>query len=80
MTEAKIADTCTTISNGAFNGCALIAVYIPKSVTVIGNSFEYCSKITDVYYEGTEEEWNKVSLDSWNYFILQATKHYNCEM
>lgn len=79
MTEAKIADTCTTISNGAFNGCALIAVYVPKSVTVIGNSFEYCSKITDVYYAGTEEEWEKVSVDSWNYYILQATKHYNSQ-
>ncbi|MCM1228152.1 MAG: dockerin type I repeat-containing protein [Clostridium sp.] len=36
-------------------------VYIPKSVTEIGEGvFERCDALTEVYYEGSEAEWNEL--------------------
>jgi hypothetical protein len=37
-------------------------------------------KFTDVYYSGTEEEWNKICMDRTNYSLLDATIHFEyCE-
>ena len=52
------------IPEGAFAGCvSLEHITIPKNVTVIGkDTFKDCDKLTDVYYEGTKEEWDKIRI------------------
>lgn len=64
-----------------FEGCAdLKAVFIPSSVTLIGNTtFWNCTSLTDIYYEGSQEDWAAIyypikSPDEYN----NATIHYNC--
>lgn len=36
-----------------------------------------CSSLKDVYYTGTEEEWNNISIESGNDYLKNATIHYN---
>ena len=46
--------------NAAFYGCiSLTSFVIPDGVTYIGEyAFAWCERLTDIYYTGTEEEWN----------------------
>ena len=51
------------IGADAFSCCyALKSIVIPKSVTSIGSDAFTSSGLTDVYYPGTEDEWNKISI------------------
>lgn len=69
----------TTIEIYAFSDCTnLTSVTIPNSVTTIGHSaFWCCSNLKDVYYSGTETQWNNISIDVYNDDLINATIHYN---
>ena len=56
----------TSIGNFAFSGCSgLTGIEIPSSVTSIRNfAFWFCSGLKDVYYTGTQEQWNAISFGS----------------
>ena len=79
LTSITIPDSVTTIGNEAFYGCSnLTGVVIPDSVTTIGNeAFWACSKLADVYFGGTEEQRNQISVADGNDPLLNATIHYN---
>ena len=72
-------DKVIGIDSSAFAGEALTSVSFPNTIEEIGRrAFNNCSSLTDVYYDGTEEEWNnKVSISSGNDAIVNATKHFN---
>ncbi|MBQ8575936.1 MAG: leucine-rich repeat domain-containing protein, partial [Clostridia bacterium] len=58
----------------------LKTVTIPNTVKVISTgAFNGCSGITDVYYEGTQEMWDKLTVDSINSDLLNATIHFGNE-
>ena len=78
-TEYTIPNSVTTIGDWAFSDCSgLISVTIPNSVTTIGEgAFYCCSGLNDVYYSGSEEQWEKISVASDNYYLLYAEIHYN---
>lgn len=58
LTSVSIPTGVTSITFNVFAGSGLKTVTIPKSVTSIeGNSFSSCA-ITDVYFMGTQAEWN----------------------
>lgn len=57
---------------------SLISVTIPNSVTSIGyGAFEGCSKLKEVNYKGTEEQWNKIEIGVENAYLINANRNYN---
>ncbi|MBR0360592.1 MAG: leucine-rich repeat domain-containing protein, partial [Clostridia bacterium] len=63
LVSITIPDGVTSISYGAFHGCSSLArITIPVSVTSIGDTaFFYCKNPT-VYYPGTPEQWEKITI------------------
>lgn len=56
-------------------------VYIPRTVTSIGESAFYgCSRLGSILYEGSESEWNKISISTYqNDPLKDASKTYNAD-
>lgn len=61
-----------------FNCCNSIkTVSIPKSVKEIGPyAFNACDSITEVFYEGTKEEWERITIGENNSAIINAHKTF----
>ncbi|MCI7494108.1 MAG: leucine-rich repeat protein [Ruminococcus sp.] len=70
----------TNIGDRAFQYCEnLENIIIPDSVTSIGEyTFSNCDNLTDIYYNGTETEWNQISMDT-STVPSSVTIHYNSE-
>lgn len=69
----------TGLNKGAFSGCTkLTSIVIPNSVTSIDfAAFSACSGLKTVFYAGTKEQWEIVSIGSHNYYLTSATKVFN---
>ena len=53
-------------------------MYIPKSLNTIESSaFSGCNNIAEVYYEGTQDEWDLVRVGSDNGTLASAPVYYN---
>ena len=76
FTEISIPDGVTSIGVGAFNSSSLTSVIIPKSVKFIDVAAFACD-LTDVYYTGTEAEWNKIVIKEDGNHFADAKIHYN---
>ena len=79
LTNVTIGNSVTNIGNYAFYGCeSLTSVIIGNSVTSIGDSaFSNCSELTDVYYYGTQAQWNSISIGLNNEWLTNAKIHFN---
>ena len=79
LTSITIPDGVTSIGDNTFTFCSsLTSITIPDSVTSIGQqAFDACSSLTDVYYTGTQEQWNAITIGYYNTYLTNATKHYN---
>lgn len=68
LTSIVIPDGVTSIGWRAFYGCtALKSIVMPNTVTSIGSSaFSGCTALSKVYYEGTAEDWVKISINTEN--------------
>lgn len=79
LTEIVIPAGVTSIGDGAFRGCVnLKKIVIPVSVTKIGAGafHNFWSVKQDVYYTGTQEQWNCIQIGDNNDFTM-TTIHYN---
>lgn len=82
-----IPDSAKIIVWSAFLNCKnLKKVIIGSNLTVIEwDAFASCKSLTDVYYEGSKEDWDKIwnnensSVDG-NQSLLNANIHYNQEL
>nr|MCR5776603.1 leucine-rich repeat domain-containing protein [Lachnospiraceae bacterium] len=67
-----------------FTGCRnLKRIYIPKTVEeVYFSSFDAhdVPSLTDVYYQGSEEEFNKIKIGKENEMFDKAAKHFNASL
>ena len=72
-----IGDGVTGIGVAAFCGCTgLTSIKIPESMTNIGYmAFWGCTSLADVYYGGTERQWNAITIYEGNDRLLQANRH-----
>lgn len=80
LTDVTILPGVTSIEETAFIGCrSLSNVTIPDSVTQIGESaFDGArGNISNVYYSGSEEQWNAINMGAFNYRLTNATMYYN---
>ena len=79
LTSITIPDSVTSIGNWAFYNCtSLTSVTIPNSVTSIADrAFYNCTSLKDVYYTGSQSDWNKINIGSNNQCLTNATIHYN---
>lgn len=69
----------TAIQSNSFKFSeGLRSIYIPKNITKIGASaFLGCTTLTNVMYEGTEEEWNSIEILEGNECLTSATITYS---
>ena len=69
----------TSIDDSAFSNCnSLESIIISNSVKYIGEyAFYGCSSLTNVYYTGTEEQWQAITIEFGNNQFISATIHYN---
>lgn len=71
---------CTPYDNGS-GGLTILSMVNGCPVTEIcENAFVDCSKLTDVYYDGNEDEWNSLTIGNGNEYLLNANIHYNSIM
>ena len=77
LTSVTIGSSATTIGHYAFNRCTgLTSIKIPESMTNIGYmAFSGCTSLADVYYGGTERQWNAITIYDGNDRLLQANRH-----
>ncbi len=75
-TEIPADGTVTSIGANAFCGNNLTEINIPKTITSIGRNAFGNSKLLDVYYEGTEAEWNEMQINEYA-FVYNAVIHFN---
>lgn len=80
LTEVSISDSITSIGFTAFLGCSnLKTVRLGKGITKIDTyAFSTCTKIKDVYYAGSEEDWNKIEFADGNDHLKNAMIHFDC--
>lgn len=74
LTETTISNRITIIDELVFSECAnLESITIPESVTKIGEmAFFGCASLKTVYYSGTEDNWNSITIESSNDELLYA--------
>lgn len=79
LESITIPDGVTSIGDGAFENCnSLTSVTIPNSVTSIDSwAFYRCHALSNIYYSGSQEQWEKISINSGNDCLTNATIHYN---
>ena len=85
LTSITIPEGVTSIGDYAFYGCeSLTSITMPTSVVSIGDAafFSFYSFFMnysnwDVYYAGTEEQWNAIMIGDNNAALLNAKIHFN---
>ena len=56
--EISITKKVISIADGAFDRCSVRSITLPDSIVSIGrDAFYNCSSLTEIYYIGTEEQW-----------------------
>lgn len=79
LTNISIPDSVTSISSVTFDDCShLTKIIIPASVTSIErDAFHGCDSLTDVYYGGSQSEWNQIYIIDGNECLTNANIHFN---
>lgn len=79
LTSVKIPDSVTTLEKFGFSYCKnLVSIDLPSTVTDINESaFSGCDSLIDVYYSGTEEQWDAIEIGADNESLATATVHFN---
>lgn len=81
LKSVTIPDSVTTIGRSAFYKCSsLESLIIGSGVTTIGDGvIYYYSPFTSLYYSGTAEEWDKITIGDNNSKLTDAARYYYSE-
>ncbi len=79
ITSVLLPEKVDSVSHGAFARCKnLTSITIHESLGYLGvGAFRECFSLSDVYYTGTEEKWNKITFNPDNDCLTSATIYYN---
>ena len=79
LEEIIIPSKIEVLEWGTFSECvSLKSITLPKSLKTIRSEVFYgCSSLYEVYYEGSEEEWNNVVIEALNNPLQNAKIYYN---
>ena len=79
LTSIALPKGLTSIGSCAFSNCSsLTSVTIPDSTTNINyDAFDKCTNLQDVYYAGSQSDWDNITIDIGNYYLLHAAFHFN---
>ena len=81
LEEIVLPQGVTRIGEGAFIRCkALTSVTIPDGVTVIEKNAFANTSLTDVYYGGSQENWDSIQIHSSNKVLRKAALHLADEL
>ena len=58
---------------------AIKTAVIPAGAVIDSDAFEDCSSLKDIYFSGTEEEWQDLHIDVNNEILSTAAIHYNSQ-
>ncbi|MEE5992442.1 MAG: leucine-rich repeat protein [Oscillospiraceae bacterium] len=79
LTEIVLPEGITSIEPCTFYSCGrLMKVTIPEGVTTIGNNaFGECPSLEEIYYAGTEKQWNEITIDYGNDILDDVIIHFS---
>ncbi len=78
LRSVVLPDSVTFIAENTFSGSSISSVTMGNRVETIGNyAFENCTNLTDVYYGGTQSDWENITIGSDNSCLTNATIHYH---
>lgn len=77
LTQMTLPDKVTNIAADSFSDCkGLTAIRIPAGVTKIGDrAFKSCSALTDVYFFGSQAQWDAITVGTDNESLQNANLH-----
>ena len=70
----------TAIDREGFSGCTALKaiVILATDFSSIGaDAFKDCTSLTDIYFKGSQAQWNRIAIDSSNVALKRAVIHYN---
>ena len=69
ITSCSVHSDCKAIAGGAFNGnYNFESIFIPIGVTYLGTAFDNHAHLKDVWYEGSEDDWNNMEKFTADYY------------
>ena len=79
LTTVNVPDKVTYIDVAVFSRCTnLVSIEMSENIDLIDESaFYMCNNLTEVYYAGTEEQWEVINIKSDNGCLTNANIHYN---
>ena len=79
LTSVSVPSGVTGISECAFYNCkSLTTIELPSSLKWIDTwAFMYCTNLKDVYYTGSQAQWDAMGIDKNYQQLLNATIHFN---
>ncbi|MGN0607000.1 MAG: leucine-rich repeat protein [Oscillospiraceae bacterium] len=84
LKKVMVPEGISYLSKGVFNNCTSLGkIYLPSSLKTIQEyALVGCDSLTDIYYQGSEEEWQEIKILDWNranrMVIENANIHFNC--
>ena len=78
LCNLSIPDSVTTIEENAFNECNKInTIILGSGISKIGKgAFQHCAQFTRIFYNGTPESWDSITIDSLNTEFEYVFKRY----
>ena len=78
LTRIVITDGVGSVGESAFENCRkLIKLWLPKTVTFIDyDAFSGCDNLKNVYYSGSNSDWNAITIEDGNAALENAKRTY----